>query len=137
MPLVVHSDDAGSYEQLFSLAGAGQITAPSYGGTPPPSPFTIGASSNWTSGLMFSMGFKALSVGLTSTQAGAINIQRYLDLAGTVVQGAASTVAIVANTAVVLNVYDNLPFTTFTIQVTNTGGSTATVNPFGALMNAT
>lgn len=137
MPIVVHSDDQGGFEQVFSLAGAGQITAPTYGGTPPPIPFSIAAGSNWTSGLMFSMGFKALTIGLTSTQAGAINVQRYIDLAGAIAQGSASTVAIVANTPVVLNIYDNLPYVSFTIQVTNTGGSPATVNPFGVLMNAT
>lgn len=136
MPIVVHSDDAGGFEQVISPSGAAQITAPTFGGTPPPAPFTLAGGTNWISGLMFSMGFKAISVGLTSSQAGAINIQRYLDMAGTVVQGAASTVAIVAATAVVLNIDDALPFTTFTIQVTNTSGSTATVSPFAVLMNA-
>lgn len=137
MPIVIHSDDSGGYEQLFSLAGAGQITAPTYGGTPPPNPFTVGAGGNWTSGLMFSMGFKALTVGLTSTQAGVLSVQRYIDLAGTIAQGAASTTAISSGTPVVLNVYDNLPYVTFTIEVTNTSGASATVNPFGVLMNAT
>lgn len=110
---------------------------PTYGGNPPPIPFSIAAGGNWTSGLMFSMGFKALTVGLTSTQAGSVVITRFIDLAGAIAQGAASTTAIVANTPLVVNIYDNLPYVSFTIEVSNSSGSAATVSPFGVLMNAT
>jgi hypothetical protein len=80
----------------------------------------IPLSSSITSNLILSDGMKAVAVGVKSTKAGAINVQRYLDDAGLVPQGAALTAALIANTAGVLNVTDGNPFASFTVNITNT-----------------
>ena len=97
---------------------------------------TVPASGNVTSNLLQSDGHKILAVGVTSTQAGAINIQRYLDQAASVAQGAALTQALVAATPAVLNVTDGLPFMSFTVKITNTGASAATLSNLVILMQA-
>lgn len=101
-----------------------------------PTAATIAATGNWTSGLLPGDGYKAISVGATSTQTGAINVQRYIDQAGTVKQGAASTTALAGGSPAVLNITDGLPYASFTISITNTGGSAATISGFAALLAA-
>ena len=86
---------------------------------------TIPLSSNITSNLILSDGMKTVAVGVKSTKTGAINVQRYLDDAGLVPQGAALTTALAANTAAVLNVTDGNPFASFTVNITNTDGAAA------------
>lgn len=88
---------------------------------------TITASGNTTSNLINSDGYKTLAVGATSTQGGQISVQRYLDDAGTVKQGAPVTATLMANTAQVCNVTDGNAFASYTVTITNTGGSTATL----------
>lgn len=136
MPIAVHSDDAGNYEQPISLAGAMQITAPNL---PTPLPLQIGIGATWDSGIVVSDGFKAITVGVKGDHAGTLNVLRYIDLAGTIQQGSTSTAAIVANTPLILNVYDNLPFVTFKVQIVNAGGAVMniTATDFAILMNAT
>ena len=77
-----------------------------------------------------------MACGLKSTQTGAINIQRFLDAAGTIWQGAVVTAVLVANTAAILNVSDGVIFRSFTLQITNSGGSAATISNFAFLMSA-
>lgn len=84
---------------------------------------TIPLSSNTISNLLFADGMQIGAVGVKSTKTGAINVQRYLDDAGTVPQGAALTAALTANTAAVVNITDGLPFASFTVQITNTDGT--------------
>jgi hypothetical protein len=97
---------------------------------------TIAASGNTLSNLIVTDGYKTLSVGVTSTQTGQISVQRYLDDAGTVKQGAAVTAALTANTAGVCNVTDGNPFSSYTVTITNTGGSTATLSNLAILQQA-
>lgn len=82
-------------------------------------------------------GMKSIAVGVKSTQAGAINIQRFLDSAGTIPQGAVVTTPLVANTQTTLNINDGAPFASFTVTITNTGGSPATLSGVGVLIQAT
>lgn len=96
----------------------------------------IAAGNNWLSIPVIADGFKAIAVGAKSTQVGAINIQRYLDRAGQVPVGAVITAALVANTAQWATVNDGIPFQSFTVQITNTSGSPATVTNFEVLLNA-
>lgn len=77
--------------------------------------------SNVVSSPILSGGYRTLAVGATSTVAGNISVQRYLDAAGTIPQGPALTAALTANTAGVLNVTDGVPFQSFTVQVTGGG----------------
>jgi hypothetical protein len=122
--------------QYWEPVGEGPYAQVDLGAYAPIQPSgTIAASGNFTSPVFNGNGFYKMSVSLKSTQAGAINIQRYLDAAGTIPQGAASTVALSANTQATLNVTDGLIFRSFTLQITNTGGSAATVSNFAFLMS--
>lgn len=97
-------------------------------------PNQISASGNVTSNLIASAGLQVGAVGVTSTQAGAINVQRYLDPAGLIKQGAVLTQAITANNPAVLNMTDGNPFASFTVQITNTAGSPADLSNLGILL---
>src|ERR1700735_100306 len=88
---------------------------------------TVPASGNVVSNLLLSGGYKTLAVGVTSTQVGQIQVRRSLDDAGLVKQGAAVTASLTANTAQVCNVTDGNPFASYTVTITNSGGSTATL----------
>jgi hypothetical protein len=101
-----------------------------------PTTGTISAAGNWTSNVVQANGFKGIAMGAKSTQTGALNIQRYLDKAGLVPVGPVVTAALVANTAQWLTVNDGIVFQSFTAQITNTGGSAATVTNFGLMLNA-
>jgi hypothetical protein len=94
----------------------------------------VPASGNVISSLIRSAGLQVGAIGVTSTQAGAINVQRFLDDAGQVKQGAVLTQALSANTAGVLNITDGVPFASFTVQITNSGGSPATLTNLGILL---
>jgi hypothetical protein len=96
---------------------------------------TVPLSSSIISNLLFSDGMQLAAIGVTSTQAGAITVQRYLDDAGTIKQGAALTAALVANTAQVVNITDGVAFATFTVNISNSSGSTAaTLSNVGILL---
>ena len=112
----------GEYQTPAPLGPRSQCQVPA---TQHGLPATVGASSNVLSNTLATDGHVGFAVGVTSTQAGAINVQRYLDTAGTVKQGGVQTVALTANTPAVLNFNDGLPAQSFTVQITNTGGSTA------------
>jgi hypothetical protein len=98
---------------------------------------SVPASGNLVGNVMFSNGWKLFSVGLKSTQAGQISIQRFLDLAGAVPQGAPVTAAITANTAASATVgTDGLPFASVQVTVTNSGTSAATLSNVQGLFQA-
>jgi hypothetical protein len=111
--------DISSSSQLGTLPG----TLPATTGT-------------FTSNLVQCDGFLKIAAGVLSTQAGTIQIQRYVDKAGLIPQGAAISTTLVAATPNVVNANDGLPFQSFTIKVTNTGGSVATISNFVLLLNA-
>lgn len=102
----------------------------------PPTVGTIPASGNYTSNVIPSDGFKSIGVGCTSSQVGAITIQRYLDKAGLVPVGALISAALVAATPQWATINDGLPFQSFKVSITNTGGGAATITNFGLLMGA-
>jgi hypothetical protein len=97
---------------------------------------TIAASSSYQSGVIPSNGFKAIGIGVTSSQAGTITIQRYLDAAGLVPVGAAITASITATTAQWATVNDGTPFRSFKFSVSNSGTSAANITNFGCLLSA-
>lgn len=135
MPLVSSELNSQYWEPVaYGPAAQADITTWSGVGT---TLTTIAASGNWLSNVIVSDGFGKIAVGLKSTQAGAINIQRYIDRAGLVpLTATPDTVSLVANTANALVITDGKPFQSFTIQVTNTGASTATVSNIAILLNA-
>jgi hypothetical protein len=99
----------------------------------------IPANGNVQSPLLPSNGFLAFALGLTSSEGGEISIQRYIDQAGEVAQGAAITGSVTGGTAVVVNVTnDGKPFSSMQITVTNTTGAAATItNVAGLWQSAT
>lgn len=134
MPLV-SSELETAYWEPRATGPRAQIDLGSYAPIQPGAA-TIAASGNFTSPVLSGDGFLYIACSLKSSQGGAINLQRFLDAAGTVPQGAAVTAALVANTASVLNVNDGVIFRSFTLQITNTGGSAATVSNFAFIMSA-
>lgn len=134
MPLLVSAQAAqdffpiacvGSAAQYLYKASEHQLTSPVPNGGQVASPVLV------------CPGMKNIAVGAKSTQAGAINVQRWLDEAGTIPQGAALTASLVANTQQTLNINDGAPFASFTVTITNTGGSPATLSLVGVLVQAT
>lgn len=81
----------------------------------------IGLTAPGTSQLIASGGYPKFAVGATNSVAGSINVQRYLDAAGTIPQGAALTTSLSAGVAGVLNANDGLPFQSFTVNITGAG----------------
>lgn len=101
---------------------------------PVPLPPSIGAGGNWLSGLLFNDGYRYITVGVTSSQAGALVIQQYLDFAGTMARTVSST-AILAATPLIVDISDLKPFVSFTVQITNTSGSAATVSKLQVILS--
>ncbi|QEL14781.1 hypothetical protein [Limnoglobus roseus] len=97
-------------------------------------PATVPSSNSVTSNPIFTLGLQLVAIALTSSQAGNITVQRYLDDAGLIKQGPVLTQAITANTAAVLNITDNNPFATFTVNVSNSGGVAANLTNLGILL---
>lgn len=117
----------------LSIAGAAeaQVVTPVLQGTAiiavTPSggfPATIAANGSWTSGVLPFGGYRGVSATVTSTQAGAITIQRYADAAGTIPVGAVASTTIVASTAETVSVNDGLAALYYKVTITNTSGST-------------
>ncbi len=109
----------GEFQNIVAIGGKAEIVPLSQADVTTP----IAHGANWTSGLLIADGFQNLIVGVTSSKAGALNVQRYIDDAGQVPIGAADTVALVAATAKVLKIADGVPFGSYTVQITNTDGA--------------
>jgi hypothetical protein len=96
------------------------------------------ASANVVSALLQMNGWQRFTVGLTSSQAGTLSVQRYLDIAGTIPQGAAVTAALTAATAAVVNAGSDLaPCASVQVTVSNSSGSTtANLTLVGAILQS-
>ncbi len=97
---------------------------------------SIPASGSTTSVVIPSFYYPHIVCGITSTQAGALNIQRYIDPAGTIANGSALTASLTANTAAVIDSVSALGFGSFTVQITNTGTVTANLSGYALLLLA-
>jgi hypothetical protein len=95
---------------------------------------TVPGSGHITSNLIFTDGIQTAAVGVTSTQAGTLTVQRYIDDTGTIKQGAALTASITANTPAIVNITDGNPFSSFTVDVSNSSGTPATLSNVGILL---
>jgi hypothetical protein len=134
MPIAAHdTKSTGGYEAAAATAGKLQITSLNM---PVPLPPTIAASpGNWKSGVIFADGYQVLSVAVQMTTAGTLIITRYLDGLGAIARTASST-AIVANTLLIVDITDDLPFLTFQIEIDNGAAGVATITSFTTLLNA-
>lgn len=100
-------------------------------------PASIPASSSVMTSLIVTEGFTLISAGIKTTQNGTMAIQRYLDASGTVAQGAAVSVSLVANAAANLDVVDGKPFASFLLTVSNSnGGSASAISNFALLLQS-
>lgn len=99
-------------------------------------PASIAGSGSAQSSLIVTGGFSLISAGVTASQNGSMSIQRYLDTGGTVLQGAAVQVALVAGTPANLDVLDGKPFASFKLTITNSSGSTSNLTNFALLLQA-
>lgn len=94
---------------------------------------------------MFNDGYRILTLALQSSQAGSCVIQPYLDLAGTIPRPPVTT-AIVANTLLIIDLPAAptgttpgpfmAPWASFTIDISNTGGSTANLSVLQLILSA-
>jgi hypothetical protein len=105
-------------------------------------PTTIANAGQFSTGVLVSDGYKIIGVGVTSSNSGALIISRFLDREGTILVTTALSTPIVAATPLIVVVpnpatpADNLPFASFTITITNTGGGSATISKFYCLLQA-
>jgi len=134
MPLV-STELSSQYWEPVSTGPVALADLSAYPPTEPPA--TIAAAGNFTSAVTPGDGFKVISASVTSSQAGAISIQRYFDQAGTIPQGAPVSTALSAATPGIVTVNDGLPYRSFTVKITNTGGVTANITNFALLLSAT
>ena len=100
-------------------------------------PTTILAGASWTSGVIVTAGWKSIMFAATSTAIGALTIQRYLDLAGTVSLGSLSSQALSPGAANYLCVNDGLPYVSFVATITNPGGVSATISKTALILAST
>lgn len=107
-------EQAGSVQAVIAAAVHGLASA-------------IAAAGNIKSNVIKTLGWQKGGVGLTSSQAGVLSVQRYLDQAGTIPVGAAITANLTAATAAAVTWSDGLPCQSIQIEVTNSSGSTAAV----------
>jgi hypothetical protein len=136
MPLAAHDyESSGGFEQPISLAGKMQINNVAMPNGVPSVGQTIAGSGSWTSGTIFADGYQIISVAVQMNQAGTLKITRYLDTAGTIARPVSST-SIVSGTLLIVDITDDLPFLTYTIEIDNGSGSTATIAAFACIMNA-
>jgi hypothetical protein len=119
MPLTTSPGEA--YPILAKGPATQSVVPPTYLGLAS----SIAASGNAQSAVINSDGFQNLAVGITSSQAGSVSIQRFLDAAGTIAQGAPTTGTLVADTPLVVSVSDALIYQSFQITVTNSSASAA------------
>lgn len=85
----------------------------------------LGLAAPGTTALLLAGGYPKIAIGATSSSTGSISVQRYIDAAGLIPQGAALTQALTAATPGVLNITDGLPFQSFTITIA--GGTLSNV----------
>jgi hypothetical protein len=132
----ISSERNASYYEPYAVGPVGQMDMSANAGVTGTVPTTIAESGSWTSNLISADGFRSIAAGVELTQAGTIKIQLYVDQAGNVPQGTAVSTTLTANEANSVSVYDGAPFQSFTVTITNSSGSSATVSDFVLLLNA-
>ena len=97
-------------------------------------PATIAASGTFTSTVVPTFGMPHVAVGVTFSNSGTLSVQAYLDAAGTVPAGAATTQALVAATGAVLDINTGQVMGSFTVSIINGVASVGTLtNPIAVL----
>jgi hypothetical protein len=104
-----------------------------YVSSPVPAPLTLASTTNWNSGVIPAVGFTKIVISAELSQTGTLVVDRFVDLLGAV-QIATVTVNLSASVAGTCIIYDGLPFGSFSVVVTNTGGSTANLTNVNILL---
>jgi hypothetical protein len=144
MPIVApDSESDGGFTTTFSLGGMAQINVPEI-----PNIGTLGATlaastGTWNSGLIFSDGYRYLTVAATLSQGGTILITQYVDMAGTIARPPGSAIAMTGATPLIVDIPGATagvinypyPFMSFTILISNTTASTALISAFQVLLS--
>jgi hypothetical protein len=139
MPLVApDSESDGGFTNTLSPGGMAQINAPVI---PVPIPTSIAASATWNSGLIFSDGYRYLTVAMTLSAGASLSITQFVDMAGTIARTPV-TATIVAATPLIVDIPGAtagvinypFPFMSFTVQIVN-GGAIANVTAFQVLLS--
>lgn len=126
-----------SHEEMHPWADVGPVAQVLLSSSAHGIASTVPHAGNVVSNLIQSNGYKQVALGVTSSKAGSVSIQRYLDKAGTVVQGAPVTGTLVAATALNVNVNDGLPFQSFKVTIANGDGAVdAALTSLGILLQA-
>lgn len=99
-------------------------------------PSTIAAATSWFSPIVVAPSIKSIVVGLTLDQPGTLAITRYADAAGLSVVGAMLLQDLTANLPAWAGTDDGIPFASFSIEITNSGGVTANLSRASALGNS-
>lgn len=107
----------------------------SYFRAQPGFPSTITAGGSWTSELMPSCGAPHVAVGFTLTQAGSLVLNRYLDGVGALL-ATSVTQAVTANASCVLDASSSTLFGSWNLVLSNTGGASATLASFSAVLGS-
>ena len=112
-------------------AGAAQIVP-----VPPTAfPATIAGGATYSTGVIAGLGYSGLAAAAQLDQAGVLTLQRYIDQAGTIPIGAATTQAMSAGVQATVAVRDGLPFSSFIVTIQNTSGSLGTLSGTALLMS--
>ena len=98
------------------------------------SPASVAAGGTASSAVIPSDGYQKIALSVTSTEAGTLTLQRYLDASGTVAQGAALQASIAAGQPALVNAVDGLPFQSLTVSVSNSGGTGANLTNLVVLL---
>lgn len=134
MPIVApDSESDGGFAQTISQAGMGQVNQPVI---PNPLIAPILTSATWNSGLIYSDGYRFLTVAATASQAGSLVITEFVDTAGLIPRPSPSTTPLVAATQLIVDIADLKPFQTFSIQIINGSGGASTVTNLYILLSA-
>jgi hypothetical protein len=98
-------------------------------------PKTINANTVWTSAPIVTKSFPYIAVSITSTQAGGISLQTCLDQAGLIPTGQLVTTGLAAATPGYLAISPGLIFQSIIFNITNAGGSVATISNVVVLLS--
>jgi len=136
MPLV--STELGT--QYYEPVAQGPVAQADYSTIPVASPQgTIPAGGDFTSAVINGDGYKFVTVAATSSQTlNVLSVQLYVDSAGTIPQGAATTTTMTnaAQSYIVNANGSTTPFRSFKINIHNPAGSPATITGYALILNA-
>jgi hypothetical protein len=90
-------------------------------------PTTANASATVNSAVIPTGGFTRIAVGLTTSHAGTLSVQRYVDAAGVTPLGTAITVSLVAATPNSVSAADGAPSGSIVVSFVNSAGASATL----------